>query len=157
MKSSLTLLAALSAVTALPNQITFNQVKQSSLIDSLSNGLDMVESVVHHVEQEVSQYAKSKMQKLEYDTAGFEVITSAVLPEYQIRVKESRGLCDPTVKQVSHARDYLIGYTERVTQYSGYLDISDKRHLFFWFFESRGSPAEGKSGASSIAISVDLS
>lgn len=108
MKSSLTLLAALSAVTALPSQITFNKVKQSSLIDSLSNGLDMVESVVHHVEQEVSQYAKSKMQKLDYDTAGFEVITSSALPEYQVRVKESRALCDPTVKQVSRARKHLV-------------------------------------------------
>lgn len=26
-------------------------------------------------------------------------------------------------------------------QHSGYLDISDDRHLFFWFFESRNDPA----------------
>ena len=29
-----------------------------------------------------------------------------------------------------------------VTQYSGYLDISDTKHLFFWFFESRSDPEE---------------
>ncbi|KAJ7451590.1 serine carboxypeptidase [Mycena latifolia] len=30
---------------------------------------------------------------------------------------------------------------EGVKQYSGYLDIADDKHLFFWFFESRSSPS----------------
>ncbi|KAM5539968.1 hypothetical protein V8D89_006471 [Ganoderma adspersum] len=42
--------------------------------------------------------------------------------DYRLRVT-SPEICDPTVKQ-----------------YSGYLDISDTRHLFFWFFEARKNP-----------------
>lgn len=44
------------------------------------------------------------------------------LPEYRIRVTEPK-LCDSSVKQLS-----------------GYLDIGDDKHLFFWFFESRNKP-----------------
>ncbi|KAI0688090.1 peptidase S10, serine carboxypeptidase [Cytidiella melzeri] len=42
--------------------------------------------------------------------------------DYQLRVRDPE-LCDTSVKQ-----------------HSGYLDISDGKHLFFWFFESRNSP-----------------
>jgi carboxypeptidase C (cathepsin A) len=52
-----------------------------------------------------------------------ERITMAEFPEYAIRVRSPEGLCDPTVRQ-----------------YSGYLDISETKHLFFWFFESRDRP-----------------
>ncbi|KNF03737.1 hypothetical protein PSTG_03259 [Puccinia striiformis f. sp. tritici PST-78] len=53
----------------------------------------------------------------------FERITMNEFPEYAIRVRSPEGLCDPTVRQ-----------------YSGYLDISETKHLFFWFFESRDRP-----------------
>ena len=53
-----------------------------------------------------------------------DVIRLAEFPEYSVRVKQPEGLCDTSVKQ-----------------YSGYLDISAERHLFFWFFESRSKPA----------------
>ena len=45
-------------------------------------------------------------------------------PEHRLRVVHPK-LCDPKVKQIS-----------------GYLDISETRHLFFWFEESRNKPSE---------------
>ncbi|EGO31276.1 hypothetical protein SERLADRAFT_365020 [Serpula lacrymans var. lacrymans S7.9] len=42
----------------------------------------------------------------------------------KLRITEPQ-LCNPTVQQ-----------------YSRYLDISEGKHLFFWFFESRSSPSE---------------
>lgn len=43
-----------------------------------------------------------------------EHVTSSSFSEYQLRLVQP-SLCDPSVKQ-----------------YSGYLDISDGKHLFFW-------------------------
>ncbi|GJE97829.1 serine carboxypeptidase [Phanerochaete sordida] len=52
----------------------------------------------------------------------FEAVTSAAFPEHQLRLTEPT-ICDSSVKQ-----------------YSGYLDITTGKHLFFWFFEARRSP-----------------
>ena len=51
-----------------------------------------------------------------------ELVTHPQFPVHSLRVKEPQ-LCDPTVQQ-----------------YSGYLDIDDDKHLFYWFFESRVDP-----------------
>ncbi|CUA76570.1 ubiquitin-conjugating enzyme E2 G2 [Rhizoctonia solani] len=50
----------------------------------------------------------------------FDYVTAATLPNHQIRVRELNSPCDPAVKQ-----------------YTGYLDISKDKHLFF---ESRNNP-----------------
>ncbi|KAJ1658729.1 hypothetical protein IWQ61_002087 [Dispira simplex] len=43
-------------------------------------------------------------------------------PEYRLRIREPK-LCDSTVKQ-----------------YSGYLDVGQNKHFYFWFFASRHNP-----------------
>ncbi len=45
---------------------------------------------------------------------GLEHFTHPAFADYRLRITEPK-LCDPSVKQ-----------------YSGYLDISETRHLFFW-------------------------
>ncbi|KAJ7035925.1 serine carboxypeptidase, partial [Mycena alexandri] len=52
-----------------------------------------------------------------------EYVSHPALPEHSLRLKKPT-LCDDSVKQ-----------------YSGYLDIVQDKHLFFWFFESRSSPS----------------
>ena len=44
-----------------------------------------------------------------------ELVTNPTFNDYQLRVTDPK-LCDPSVKQ-----------------HSGYLDISDGKHLFFWY------------------------
>ncbi|KAJ7657895.1 carboxypeptidase C [Mycena polygramma] len=53
----------------------------------------------------------------------YELVSHPSFNEHQLRVTEPE-LCDTSVKQ-----------------YSGYLDIADDKHLFFWFFESRNAPS----------------
>lgn len=52
----------------------------------------------------------------------YELVRHQYFAQHQLRVTEP-SLCDPSVKQ-----------------YSGYLDVTDDKHLFFWFFESRNTP-----------------
>ena len=51
---------------------------------------------------------------LAFMECSVELLTHPSFADYQMRLTEPK-LCDPDVKQ-----------------YSGYLDISDEKHLFFW-------------------------
>ena len=55
-------------------------------------------------------------------TPAVELFSHPSFTSYRLRITEPT-ICDPEVKQ-----------------YSGYLDITTGKHLFFWFFESRHSP-----------------
>ncbi|KAI0756437.1 alpha/beta-hydrolase [Daedaleopsis nitida] len=55
------------------------------------------------------------------DGVAFEQIAHPAFSDYRLRLTSPK-LCDS------------------VKQYSGYLDISDSHHLFFWFFEARKDP-----------------
>ncbi|KAF5386835.1 hypothetical protein D9615_002016 [Tricholomella constricta] len=75
---------------------------------------------------------KHNMQKWFHDGKEFikqngllyELVSIPPFKEHQLRVTEP-NLCDAFVKQ-----------------YSGYLDVAEDKHLFFWFFESRSSPKD---------------
>ncbi|KAH8824467.1 carboxypeptidase C [Flagelloscypha sp. PMI_526] len=54
----------------------------------------------------------------------YELVSHPSFDQHQLRVTEPE-ICDTSVQQ-----------------YSGYLDIAEDKHLFFWFFESRFAPEE---------------
>ncbi|KAF9461891.1 serine carboxypeptidase [Collybia nuda] len=54
----------------------------------------------------------------------YEEFSHGAFEGYRLRIRKP-SLCDPSV-----------------LQYSGYLDIAEDKHIFFWFFESRSSPKE---------------
>ncbi|KAF9269332.1 carboxypeptidase C [Marasmius fiardii PR-910] len=66
-------------------------------------------------------YHKGK-QYIKQNELLYELVSHPTFDDHHLRVTEPR-LCDQNVKQ-----------------YSGYLDISETKHLFFWFFESREAP-----------------
>ncbi|KAJ7145287.1 serine carboxypeptidase [Mycena filopes] len=65
-----------------------------------------------------------KVLAMQDEITTYEHVSHPAFAEYSLRVQKPT-LCDDSVKQ-----------------YSGYLDIAEDKHLFFWFFESRGSPSE---------------
>ncbi|CAE6393393.1 unnamed protein product [Rhizoctonia solani] len=67
-------------------------------------------------------FIQGSQQGLSWDDLQFEHFSHSAVPDYRLRIKEPR-LCDPSVKQ-----------------YSGYLDVAEDKHLFFWFFEARNNP-----------------
>jgi len=87
-----------------------------------------VEHIVHSgekvVEEKVEQWFEDGKEFIKQDGLVYELVSHPLFSEHQLRITEPT-LCDPSVKQ-----------------YSGYLDIDDDKHLFFWFFEARISPDE---------------
>ncbi|KAF8684459.1 serine carboxypeptidase [Rhizoctonia solani] len=82
------------------------------------------EKISNKVEDTVQEWSVGNTEFVKQNDIVYERFRHASFPGYQIRVKKPQ-LCDPNVKQ-----------------YSGYLDIDDDKHLFFWFFESRANPAK---------------
>ncbi|KZO96372.1 alpha/beta-hydrolase [Calocera viscosa TUFC12733] len=111
--TALSLLLPLAA--ALPNQIVLD--------NPLAEVQEAILDGAHRVHQKLESWFADGREWVEKNGVTYELVTHPEFPEYSIRVKEPT-LCDPSVQQ-----------------YSGYLDISDGKHLFFWFFESRSSPA----------------
>lgn len=85
---------------------------------------DAVEGIINKGEDKVHQWIENGKQFIKQNGLTYELVQHPQFGEYKLRVTEP-SLCDPSVKQ-----------------YSGYLDITDDKHLFFWFFESRSSPEE---------------
>ncbi|KAJ7819506.1 carboxypeptidase C [Mycena leptocephala] len=104
-----------------------------SRVSGLSSGGDAYHIVNEWLDDAKKAILKGKknLEKWYHDGKEFikqnellyELVSLPSFDEHQLRVTEP-DLCDTSVKQ-----------------YSGYLDIAEDKHLFFWFFESRNSPS----------------
>lgn len=83
-----------------------------------------VEGIIDKGEERAHQWFEDGKQFIKQHGLTYELVQHPHFGDYKLRVTEPK-LCDPSVKQ-----------------YSGYLDITDDKHLFFWFFESRTSPED---------------
>ncbi|KIY63058.1 serine carboxypeptidase [Cylindrobasidium torrendii FP15055 ss-10] len=108
---------ALPFVAALPSDgaqgvFSVDDVKDA-LGDAFFDGKHELEKWMHDGKQFIKQ-----------DSLLYELVQHSAFENHQLRVTEP-DLCDASVKQ-----------------YSGYLDIAQDKHLFFWFFEARENPKD---------------
>ncbi|KAI9507817.1 Alpha/Beta hydrolase protein [Russula earlei] len=130
----LPLLYIYSALAAPANDVQIVLGETAALVDTsreilVSTDENDVGVVVHDVGN-VSYKDKGKTrfemgrEFVKQNGLLYEVVTHSSLPDHRLRTTRPH-LCDPSVKQ-----------------YSGYLDITNGKHLFFWFFESRSNPSK---------------
>ncbi|KAF7795558.1 hypothetical protein EIP86_006720 [Pleurotus ostreatoroseus] len=90
--------------------------------EALTGKFEDVKETVRKGQEKFEQWAEDGKEFVRQNGMVYELVTHPSFKDYQLRVTDPE-LCDDTVKQ-----------------HSGYLDISDGKHLFFWFFESRRAP-----------------
>ncbi|PIL27294.1 hypothetical protein GSI_10441 [Ganoderma sinense ZZ0214-1] len=116
----LTLLAS-TAVLAVP---TGEQVVLDDLSRVAKDWQHAAEDVFHKGEQRVQKWMQDGREFIKQHDMTYELVSHPAFGEHKLRMTEPT-LCDPTVQQAS-----------------GYLDIADDKHLFFWFFEARENPED---------------
>ncbi|KAJ3552650.1 hypothetical protein NM688_g4041 [Phlebia brevispora] len=135
------------------------QIRQRMCTLQSADNLPQIDHAAHEVfcdsasrtkltplEQTWGSSSKEDSKATDFDAGS---VRLASLPGHQLRVTEpDPSLCDPTV-----------------VQHAGFLDITDKKHLFFWFFESRKSPEKapltlwlngGPGGSSAMGMLFEL-
>ncbi|OAX40538.1 hypothetical protein K503DRAFT_601654 [Rhizopogon vinicolor AM-OR11-026] len=119
---SLALIPAIFAAPAEEAQVILGEtdpIQRSGL-----HHLQGVEGIINKGNEIAHQWVEDGKQFIKQHGLTYEMVVHPQFSDYKLRITEPK-LCDPSVKQ-----------------YSGYLDISDDKHLFFWFFESRSSPED---------------
>ncbi|KAH9945738.1 Alpha/Beta hydrolase protein [Amylocystis lapponica] len=101
------------------------------VVDTISGPLGEIGQNLKHVfddvlgaKEKVTQWAEAGKEFVQQNGLIYELVSHPAFEEHQLRMTEP-NLCDPAVQQ-----------------YSGYLDIAQDKHLFFWFFEARTNPSE---------------
>ncbi|KAI9592647.1 Alpha/Beta hydrolase protein [Syncephalis fuscata] len=95
--------------------------------------------------EKVTDDQSQSFKQLKEDTSPAELFS---VPPGEKAVKTLRQEGDSTVLTLSNVPGYSIQFKEpklcdsTVKQYSGYLNVKDDKHFFFWFFESRTSPTK---------------
>ncbi|KAG7086424.1 hypothetical protein E1B28_002378 [Marasmius oreades] len=95
----------------------WDRVKQST-----THFLSDAQKSILNDKSDMERWSHEGKQYIKQNELLYELVSHPLFNNHQLRVTEPR-LCDPDVKQ-----------------YSGYLDISETKHLFFWFFEAREAP-----------------
>ncbi|XAO25236.1 hypothetical protein I312_104051 [Cryptococcus bacillisporus CA1280] len=93
---------------------------QAWLQDAVSNTRNSVQKGWKGIQDGLDQ--ELKVENIDKDGIEYLALSHPAFPLHRLRVVKPE-LCDSSVKQLS-----------------GYLDISETRHLFFWFQESRQNP-----------------
>ncbi|CCM06004.1 uncharacterized protein FIBRA_08247 [Fibroporia radiculosa] len=115
---------SLVAATPFPDQTVLGGVDSASLTGNIADSLK-------HAIHDGAASTRTKVHKwmdslgrsfVEQNGITYELVSNAAFEHHQLRMTEPE-LCDPSVQQ-----------------YSGYLDIAEDKHLFFWFFEARVNP-----------------
>ncbi|CAO1629228.1 unnamed protein product [Jaminaea pallidilutea] len=98
---------------------------EATLKEAIQAASKQAGSVAHDAHKTVNGWAKTA--KVWVDGVEYDKFVHTSFPDYSLRVTASSNgtLCDSSVKQ-----------------HSGYLDISDTKHLWFVMFESRNNPAK---------------
>jgi carboxypeptidase D len=73
-----------------------------------------------------------------YDTA---IISERQSPASATGVKTITSPGGATIRYKEPGKDGVCETTPGVNSYSGYVDLDENTHMFFWFFEARHNPA----------------
>ncbi|GAA5836024.1 hypothetical protein JCM9279_002166 [Rhodotorula babjevae] len=130
MRSALLATAAFAATAlALPQQqVAFSPPQPATVVrEALVNPLRDAWKAVKDSEPVgwAAEGVRKFSREVVADGVDFELVQHAEIPTHSLRMREPKALCDSSSKQ-----------------YSGYLDIADDAHLFYWFFESRSKHPE---------------
>ncbi|KAJ3526965.1 hypothetical protein NMY22_g9960 [Coprinellus aureogranulatus] len=127
----LAVLACTGSVLAAPSFFEDAQAVLSSgyaeaLTDKASKYLSDAKKSVLQGKKELETWWHDGREFIRQNSLLYELVRHPALSStYSLRVTEPEGLCDPSVKQ-----------------HSGYFDVAEDKHLFFWFFESRTAPED---------------
>lgn len=131
--------SGLSLEDVAASAVPARQVVDQALTDAMKQAEDILswtESEIERIEHKIEDAIAGTKQgikdwihtgKVFVDGLEFERLTHPSFPEYSLRLntQQSEAFCD-----------------KDVVQHSGYLDISDSKHLWFIFFESRSNPKD---------------
>ncbi|KAI0674083.1 carboxypeptidase C [Trametes maxima] len=121
MKLATTLLPLLAATAVLAVPAS-EQTILNELGTVANEWQHVAEDVLREGGRQVPKWIDGGREFIQQHGLTYELVSHPAFNEHHLRMTEP-SLCDNTVKQAS-----------------GYLDIADDKHLFFWFFEARHNP-----------------